>query len=85
MSYKVIRPFKDLSDPEEHDYVAGDAFPREGHEPSESFIKGLLTGNNSAGSIFLLVDEGTKETKVPEEETIEEKPKRKRATKKVEE
>lgn len=58
MSYKVIRPFKDLVDPEKHDYAIGDIFPREGHSPSEDFTNGLLTGSNSAGSIFLaLVDE----------------------------
>ncbi|MGT2829600.1 hypothetical protein [Streptococcus hillyeri] len=70
MGYKVIRPFKDLNDPEKHDYVAGDVFPREGHEPSENFTKGLLTGNNSAGSIFLIVGDDTKETEtLVEEET----------------
>ena len=53
MSYKVIRPFKDLADPEKHDYAVGDIFPREGYEPTDSFTNGLLTGSNTAGSIFL--------------------------------
>jgi len=68
MSYKVIRPFKDLSDPEKHDYAVGDAFPRDGHSPSEDFTNGLLTGSNSAGSIFLaLVDEAPEqEPELPE-------------------
>lgn len=53
MSYKVIRPFKDLTDPENHDYAVGDIFPREGYDPTDSFTNGLLTGANTAGSIFL--------------------------------
>lgn len=85
MSYKVIRPFKDLSDPENHDYAVGDIFPREGYEPTDSFTNGLLTGANTAGSIFLEVlgadapkksAPETKEVKeepaIEQEETIEE-------------
>lgn len=85
MSYKVIRPFKDLADPENHDYDVGDIFPRDGYEPTDSFTNGLLTGANTAGSIFLEVlgeDEPkkpaskTKEVKeepaVEQEETVEE-------------
>lgn len=125
MSYKVIRPFKDLSDPKQHDYAVGDAFPREGYDPTDVFTNGLLTGANSAGSIFIAVadEESEKqevaevgkvsdttedtaeatedstltedaaeeetpaeeETETTEEEASAEKPKRKRATKKVEE
>lgn len=134
MSYKVIRPFKDLSDPKQHDYAVGDAFPREGYKPTDTFTNGLLTGANSAGSIFIVVadqelekqevaevgkvsdttedtaeatedstltedaaeeetpakDEATEEktpaeAEAAEEEVPVEKPKRKRATKKVEE
>ena len=72
MSYTVIRPFKDLNDPEQHDYSVGDAFPREGYEPTETFISGLLNGLNSAGSIFI-------------EEAPDEKPKRAKAKPVVEE
>ena len=85
MSYKVIRPFKDLADPEKHDYAVDDIFPRDGYEPTDSFTNGLLTGANTAGSIFLEVlgeDEPkkpatkTKEVKkdpaVEQEETVEE-------------
>nr|DAO10954.1 MAG TPA: hypothetical protein [Caudoviricetes sp.] len=85
MSYKVIRPFKDLADPEKHDYAVGDIFPRDGYEPTDSFTNGLLTGANTAGSIFLEVlgeDEPkkpatkTKEVKkdpaVEQEETVDE-------------
>lgn len=124
MSYKVIRPFKDLSDPKQHDYAVGDAFPREGYDPTDVFTNGLLTGANSAGSIFIAVAEelekqevakvgkvpdaaedtaeatedstltedaaeeenpAEEETETTEEEASAEKPKRKRATKKVEE
>ena len=77
MSYTVIRPFKDLNDPEQHDYLVGDTFPREGHEPTETFINGLLNGLNSAGSIFIeeVPDKKSKKTKdkpVEEEESIAE-------------
>lgn len=80
MSYKVIRPFKDLADPEKHDYAVGDIFPREGYEPTDSFTNGLLTGTNTAGSIFLEVLEDdepkksalkTKEKEVKEEPAVE--------------
>ena len=72
MSYTVIRPFKDLNDPEQHDYSVGDAFPREGHKSTETFINGLLNGLNSAGSIFI-------------EEVPDEKPKRAKSKPVVEE
>lgn len=70
MSYKVIRPFKDLVDPEKHDYAVGDIFPREGYKPTDSFTNGLLTGANTAGSIFLDVL-GDDEPKKPAPETKE--------------
>lgn len=70
MSYKVIRPFKDLTDPENHDYAVGDIFPREGYDPTDSFTSGLLTGANTAGSIFLDVL-GDDEPKKPDPETKE--------------
>ncbi len=70
MSYKVIRPFKDLADPENHDYAVGDIFPREGYEPTDTFTNGLLTGNNTAGSIFLEVL-GEDEPKKPASKTKE--------------
>ena len=70
MSYKVIRPFKDLADPENHEYAVGDIFPREGYEPTDSFTNGLLTGANTAGSIFLEVL-GEDEPKKPDHETKE--------------
>ncbi|CYW09754.1 hypothetical protein [Streptococcus suis] len=101
MAYKVIRPFKDLTDPDKHDYALDETYPRDGHKPSDDFIQGLLTGSNSAGSIFLAtvdeepeLPEGDKSTEeepdLPEgdksaEEVPAEKPKRKRTTKKAEE
>lgn len=84
MSYKVIRPFKDLADPENHDYAVGDIFPRDGYEPTDSFTNGLLTGANTAGSIFLEVlgeddkkpvtktKEVNEEPAVEQEETVDE-------------
>ena len=74
MSYIVIRPFKDLNDPEQHDYSAGDAFPREGHEPTETFINGLLNGLNSAGSIFIEEVPDEKPNRAKDKPVVEEEP-----------
>lgn len=84
MPYTVIRPFKDMRDEEQHEYKIGDVFPRKGYEPDQEFVKGLLTGFNSAGSIFI-TDEVVKKATKKAEEATEEKPKRKKATKKEEE
>ena len=101
MPYTVIRPFKDMRDEEQHEYKIDDVFPRKGYEPDQEFVKGLLTGFNSTGSIFITDEEVKKDTdeakgttdEVEEttdeaEETtdeVEEKPKRKRTTKKEKE
>lgn len=74
MSYTVIRPFKDLNDPEKHDYSVGDVFPREGHEPTETFINGLLNGLNSAGSIFIEEVPDKKPKKTKAKPVVEEEP-----------
>jgi len=99
MAYKVIRRFQDLTDPQKHTYEVGDVFPRDGYDPLEDFVTGLVTGYNSAGSIFLtVVDDGPELSKNTEEKTVQEselpetiqevtteKPERKRTPKKVEE
>lgn len=98
MTYTVIRPFKDMRDEEQHEYKVDDVFPRKGYEPDQEFVTSLLTGFNSAGSIFITdevvkkateeVEETTEEVKEATEEveeTTEEKTKRKKATKKEEE
>lgn len=68
MTYKVIRPFKDMTDMEGHEYAEGDRYPREGFKPTEDFVNGLLTGFNNVGSIFLAVDEDAEEESGTEEE-----------------
>lgn len=81
MTYTVIRPFKDMRDAEQHEYKIDDVFPRKGYEPDQEFVKGLLTGFNSAGSIFItdeVVKKATKKVEVATEEVEE-------ATEKVEE
>ena len=98
MPYTVIRPFKDMRDEEQHEYQIADVFPRKGYEPDQEFVKGLLTGFNSAGSIFITDEAVKKATKKAEEaaeevettteeveEATEEKPKRKKDAKKEEE
>ncbi|MFX3656408.1 hypothetical protein ACJBPN_04565 [Streptococcus suis] len=97
MVYKVIRPFKDLTDQNKHDYALDETYPRDGHKPSDDFIQGLLTGSNSAGSIFLTTVDEAPEVDKPADDEVElpegdkptdepvEKPKRKRTTKKAEE
>lgn len=74
MPYTVIRPFKDMRDAEQHEYKIDDVFPRKGYEPDQEFVKGLLTGFNSAGSIFITDEVVKKATKKVEEaaEKVEE-------------
>lgn len=74
MTYTVIRPFKDMRDEEQHEYKIDDVFPRKGYEPDQEFVKGLLTGFNSAGSIFITDEVVKKATKKAEEaaEEVEE-------------
>ena len=81
MTYTVIRSFKDMRDAEQHEYKIDDVFPRKGYEPDQEFVKGLLTGFNSAGSIFITDEVVKKATKKVEEATEEAE----EATKKVEE
>lgn len=69
MTYTVIRPFKDMRDEEQHEYKIDDVFPRKGYEPDQEFVKGLLTGFNSAGSIFITDEVVKKATEKVEEAT----------------
>ena len=71
MPYTVIRPFKDMRDEEQHEYKIDDVFPRKGYEPDQEFVKGLLTGFNSAGSIFITDEVVKKATKKVEEASEE--------------
>ena len=77
MAYQVIRPFKDLRDPQQYEYQIGDIYPRSGFKSTKTFIQELLDGSNSAGSIFLTkiddfdISEGEAETQEPEEEEEE--------------
>lgn len=74
MPYTVIRPFKDMRDEEQHEYKIDDVFPRKGYEPDQEFVTSLLTGFNSAGSIFISDEVVKKATKKVEEaaEEVEE-------------
>ena len=74
MPYTAIRPFKDMRDKEQHEYKIDDVFPRKGYEPDQEFVQGLLTGFNSAGSIFITDEVVKKATKKVEEaaEEVEE-------------
>lgn len=77
MAYQVIRPFKDLRDPQQYEYQIGDIYPRKGYRSNKTFIQELLDGSNSAGSIFLTkiddddISEGEAELQEPEEEDEE--------------
>lgn len=66
MAYQVIRPFKDLRDPQQYEYQIGDIYPRTGYKSTNTFIQELLDGANSAGSIFL--------TKIDDDDISEEEP-----------
>lgn len=77
MAYQVIRPFKDLRDPQQYEYQIGDIYPRKGYRSNKTFIQELLDGSNSAGSIFLTkiddddISEEEAEPREPEEEDEE--------------
>ncbi len=77
MAYQVIRPFKDLRDPQQYEYQIGDIYPRKGYRSNKTFIQELLDGSNSAGSIFLTkiddddISEEEAEPQEPEEEDEE--------------
>ena len=95
MTYTVIRPFKDTRDKEQHEYKIDDVFPRKGYEPDQEFVQGLLTGFNSAGSIFITdevvkkatkkVEEAAEEVETTTEEVEETTEEAKKATEEVEE
>lgn len=95
MTYTVIRPFKDMRDNEQHEYKIDDVFPRKGYEPDQEFVQGLLTGFNSAGSIFITdevvkkatkkVEEAAEEVETTTEEVEETTEEAKKATEEVEE
>ena len=73
MTYQVIRPFKDLRDPQQYEYQIGDIYPRTGYKSTKTFIQELLNGSNSAGSIFLtkVYDNDVSESEPQESESQE--------------
>ena len=73
MTYQVIRPFKDLRDPQQYEYQIGDIYPRTGYKSTKTFIQELLNGSNSAGSIFLtkVYDNDVSESESQESESQE--------------
>ena len=75
MAYQVIRPFKDLRDPQQYEYQIGDIYPRTGYKSTKTFIQELLDGSNSAGSIFLTkIDDNDVSEPEPQEPQESEEP-----------
>ena len=62
----VINAFLDLQDAE-HLYEVGDAYPREGLEPSEERIKELLGSDNLQGQPMIKAVKTVPANKEPEE------------------
>lgn len=62
----VINAFLDLKD-NEHLYEVGDAYPREGIEPSEERIKELLGSDNLQGQSMIKAVKTVPVDKKPEE------------------
>lgn len=85
--YKVLKMFDDLLDPVKstkagtvyHRYEAGDDYPRKGYNPSASRILELGTAQNRLGSPLIEI---TKEQADALLGPVEEKPKKKRTTRK---
>ncbi len=63
--YVVINNFKDLED-NNHLYLKGDIYPREGLEPTNKRIKELSTEKNKTGKKLIQKVEDTEETEVEE-------------------
>jgi hypothetical protein len=84
-----------MRDKEQHEYKIDDVFPRKGYEPDQEFVQGLLTGFNSAVSIFIpdevvkkatkKVEEAAEEVETTTEEVEETTEEAKKATEEVEE
>ena len=75
MTYQVIRPFKDLRDPQQYEYQIGDTYPRTGYKSTKTFIQELLDGSNSTGSIFLTkVDDNDVSEPEPQEHQEHQEP-----------
>ena len=55
MTYKVITNFTDLQD-DNHKYIAGDKFPRDGYEPSPERLEELSTNKNRRGKPVIAKD-----------------------------
>lgn len=85
--YKVLKMFDDLLDPVKstkagtvyHRYEAGDDYPRKGYNPSASRILELGTAQNRLGAPLIEI---TKEQADALLGPVEEKPKKKRTTRK---
>ena len=85
--YKVLKMFDDLLDPVKstkagvvyHRYEVGDVYPRKGYNPSASRILELGTAQNRLGAPLIEI---TKEQADALLGPVEEKPKKKRTTRK---
>ena len=77
--FKVIKPFRDLQD-DNHRYIPGDEYPRNGLEVSDSRLEELSTNNNRVGyPVIVIINEEPKvaemasgEPKMTNEEVVEE-------------
>lgn len=63
--YEVINNFKDLED-NNHLYLKGNIYPREGLEPTNKRIKELATEKNKIGKKLIQKIEDTEETEAVE-------------------
>lgn len=63
--YEVINNFKDLED-NNHLYLKGNIYPREGLEPTNKRIKELATEKNKIGKKIIQKIEDTEETEAVE-------------------
>lgn len=57
--YRVLIDFADLQD-EKYIYTAGDAYPREGYEPTEERIAELSGNENAFGQPIIAKQKGKK-------------------------
>lgn len=64
MSYEVIKDFKDLED-KGYVYRAGDAYPRDGSNPTDERIESLASENNKRKEVLIQAVETDEEQEYP--------------------
>lgn len=80
--YEVIIAFIDLVDGR-HEYLVGDTYPREGHEPTADRIEFLLSDTNKVGKPVIKEVTNVADEEEPDMQVTEDEGKPKKTRKKA--